>query len=285
MRLRFRYLIAGIAWALLLGPLACLAAVAGAAGVAWLWLFGDNPWPSATQRVLPLIGAAAGLAVAAGCIVFADRHGSRREALPLTARRGESRKLAVLTAAPLLVLVLLGLNAWRENREHANASIAAAQRKAVFTALANNRHRIAAITVERSADDTFRAEIDLSGRHEGDYRLRWQVADTGFDAILVTGSRILHLRPGEQRVTISFTLDQLAHRYRTRLLGGRGGVLVEEPFRLSVSLDPALREPERGRLPPEERRRLGTAQSPLHSAAARRFLVRFLLRRDGRIGR
>ncbi len=49
------------------------------AGVAWLWLFGDDPWPQAVSRVRPLIGAGAGLVVFVICLVLGNRVHTRRK--------------------------------------------------------------------------------------------------------------------------------------------------------------------------------------------------------------
>jgi len=283
MRLRYQYLIAGIAWALLLGPLVCLLLVAVAAGVSWLWLFGDSPWPQATRWVLLLIGGVGGIAAAAASIVAAYLHGRRREALPPAARRGEHWKILTLISVPLLLLVVLGLGIVRQDREYTKAMTAATQREAAFAALLGTRHRITELTVVRSPDDAFHAAVQLAGEREGDYRLHWRVTDSGMGVDLAAGEQPLHLERGERRVDFTFGLDDLARGYRANVLHGKGGVLVDEPFRLDVSIGPLFSYAERQELPPGERRRLERGESPLNSARNTSFAGRFIIQNDGSI--
>lgn len=283
MRLRHQYLVVGALWALILGLCACLLLVGFSAGVSWLWIFGDDPWPEATRWVLPLIGVIGGILVALTCMVVAKSYGRKREALPRTTSRGDQRKVFALLITPLVLLLLVGLYGWTKSREYAEAVKAAAQREAVFAAIVGARHRVAGIAVDQGADHRFRAEVQLAGDREGDYRLSWRVVGTSFGAEVAAGDRQVWLQPGERRIGISFTLDELARSYRVRVLNSRGGVLVEEPFRLDVTLDPVLSETERGELPLGEQRRLDTGESPLRSQKSTRFPVRFIVRRDGSI--
>lgn len=285
MRLRRQYLIVGIAWAVLLGPLIAFALFGFAAGASWLWLFGDDPWPEATRWVLPLIGLVGGVLAALACIVVADSYGRRREVLPPASLHGERRRLVLLIATPLVLAALLGAKVWWEGREHSKAMALATQREAAFAALLGARHTIAALTVNGSAEASFRAKVQFAGKREGDYRLRWQVVDTGFGASLATGERIIALQPGARAVDIAFTLDELARGYKAKVLDGAGGVLVDEAFRLEVSLVPVLSEGERRELPPGERHRLTTGDTSLRAEKSTEFPVRLMIRGDGSIQR
>lgn len=281
MKLRHRYLIAGIAWALLIGPATAFLLFGFAAGASWLWLFGDDPWPEATQWALPLIGIIGGALAALTCIIVAYSYGRTQEALPQANTRTERRKVLVLAVTPLALLFLFGLNVWRESREYARDMEIAAQREAAFAALTGARHRIAAVTLDQSADDRFRATIRMRGERAGEYGLHWQVTDNGFKTALAAGNEVIRLHPDESETEVVFTLDELARSYRAKVLHGGGGVLVEEPFRLEVSLTPLFTETEREALPPGERRRLDTGESPLHSLKSMTFPVRFIVDRDG----
>lgn len=281
MGLRYHYLYAGIAWALLLGPLAFLLLIAFAVGVSWLWLFGDSPWRRSTLWILPLIGAIGGVAAASLCVTVAYRYGRRREGLPRTVLRGEHWKVLFLATVPLLLLLAVGVGTVRQGREYTEAMNAATQREAAFAELMGARHRITGLTVERTPDDGFRATVQLAGNHEGEYRLRWHVADRGIGANLATGEQRLHLRPGPHRVDVTVSLDELARGYREIVLRGKTGVLVDEPFRLDVSLDPIFGTTERDGLPPGERRRLETGESPLRSSQNAPFTGRFVIENDG----
>jgi hypothetical protein len=284
-KLRRRYLIAGIAWALLIGPAAAFLLFGFAAGASWLWLFGDDPWPEATQWALPLIGITGGALAALTCMIVAYSYGRAQEARTQANARTERRKVLVLAFTPLVLLFLFGLKIWRESREYAQDMELAAQREAAFAALSGDRHRIADVTLDQSADDHFRATIRITGERAGEYRLHWQVADTGFGAVLAAGNEVIRLQPGEVETEIVVTLDELARSYRTKVLHGNGGVLVEEPFRLEVSLVPIFSDAERGALPPGERRRLDAGESPLRSVKSTEFPVRFIIGPDVSTGR
>jgi hypothetical protein len=279
MRLRHQYLIVGIAWALLLGPAACLLLFGFAAGASWLWLFGDSPWPDATQWLLPLVGVIGGTLTALACVLVGYGYGRTVEKLRVTGSRTEQRKGLVLTVTPLALLVLVSLYSWRQSRNYTHDMEVAAQREAAFAALINARHRITGITLDRSEHDNFRAIVEMMGEREGSYHLHWQVADTGFRTTLASGDSTIELRPGRAEAEITFTLGQLAQNYQAKVLRGAGGALVEESFELVASLWPLFNESGRKTLPPGERRRLDKAESPLRSQKITHFPVRLLIRK------
>jgi hypothetical protein len=93
----------------------------------------------------------------------------------------------------------------------------------------------------------------------------------------VEGSRPLQLGTADEEVSVAFTLDELRSRYQSVVLAGRGGALVDEPFLLEVVLDAVLTQEEMLGLPPGERVRLETPDSPLHSRQSAEFPVRFLI--------
>ena len=172
---------------MLLGPAACLLLVGFVGGVSWLWLFGDNAWPGETQWVLPVIGSMGGALVALACIIIAYRYGKKREALPQAGSRTAWRKVLALAVTPLALILLFGIKAWLESREYADGMRIATEREAAFAVLSGTRHRIVALELDHSADGRFRATVRMMGEREGNYLLRWQVADTGFGAALASG--------------------------------------------------------------------------------------------------
>ena len=80
-----------------------LTAAAGA-GILWLFVYGDDPWPHRADGVLMTFAVLAGLLVLMGCLLIAYRAGKFQEG------RGGLRKAHVLVALglsvglPLLVL-------------------------------------------------------------------------------------------------------------------------------------------------------------------------------------
>lgn len=283
MILRSQYLIAGVAWALLLGPLAAYSLFGFAAGVSWLWLFGYDPWPPATQWVLPLIALIGGLLAAAGCIIGALLYGQRRALLTLSDPQRERRRVMLLTAVPLLLIAVIGAKLCWEGEQYSKALALAQKREAAFATLVGAVPKISALKIDRGDDGAFHVIATLAGRREGDYRLTWQVSDTNFRAVLAKDERVIHLQAGTRRIALGFTLGQLARSYKYKVLNGGGGVLVEEPFALTVSLLPVLGESRRQALPPGEQRRLESGETPLRAEKTAEFPVRFVIRGDGSI--
>lgn len=79
MRLKVLYGLAGLAWGLVLGPMFGLWVGAVVAGVSWLFLFGDNPWPESTGWIIPVIASAAALALATAFTVTGYAYGRSRK--------------------------------------------------------------------------------------------------------------------------------------------------------------------------------------------------------------
>jgi hypothetical protein len=91
--------------------LAGFVAVAGTAGVMWLFVYGDDPWPHEAEIALVALFAAVSLAVGAVLLRRAYRAGEQAEqagAPPKTARLALAA--AGLTA---LLLALVGMHQWR----------------------------------------------------------------------------------------------------------------------------------------------------------------------------
>ena len=278
-----QYFTAGIAWALLLGPLAAYALFGFSAGVSWLWLFGDDSWPSATQWVLPLIALLGGLLAAVGCVIAALLYGRRRALSAFSDQQSDWRSVTLLTVIPLLLIVLIGARLWWEGEKYSEEMALAQKHEAAFTAFIGNVYKISALRIDRGDDGEFRAVATISGVKEGDYELTWQVADTNFWAMLAKNGRVTHLQTGAHRVTFRFTLGELARSYKEKVLKAPGGVLDEEPFALTVSLLPVLDESQRQALPPDERRRFESGDTSLRSQKTVEFPVRFVIRSDGNI--
>ena len=90
----------------------------------------------------------------------------------------------------------------------------------------------------------------------------------------MTGDRMLKLRQGDDEVAIAFSTDELQRQYQSVVLGGRGGVLIDEDFHFDVVLYPLH---ENLALPPGEQRRLETGDSPLRSRETASFHSRFTI--------
>jgi hypothetical protein len=74
-------------------------------GFLWLYLFGDNPWPKASEQLLTSLAAAMFLALWTATVVLGYLTGKRLETSPGLNRQHVVAS-AALTIAPVLLLVL-----------------------------------------------------------------------------------------------------------------------------------------------------------------------------------
>ena len=97
------YLLAGVLWALLLAPVAVLLAVGVAAGFAWLFVFGDNPWPRSTELFLLIVGVAAAAAAVIASILIANSAGTAQAAISGSHSASARRRAIGLAIAPVII--------------------------------------------------------------------------------------------------------------------------------------------------------------------------------------
>lgn len=273
MTLRQLYLLAGILWALVLAPMVLLAIVGMGAGVAWLYLFGDEPWPEAAEQALIVLGLIGGLGTAVAAVWLGYHQGRDRHAAPTTR---EWQRAVALSAAPVVLALLVGAGLWLRARDYEQAMTVAVTREAAFADFVGANKKLAALTLA-DTQDTIRASARISGSRLGAYRLTWRVIPSSSRTAIVEGSRSLQLGAADEDVSLDFSTDELRSRYQDVVLGGRGGALIEEPFLLEIILNPVLTQDEILGLPPGERFRLEKADSPLRSRQSAEFPVRFLI--------
>lgn len=274
MRVRTWYALAGASWGLVLGSLAALAAVAYALGFSWLFLFGDDPWPASSGRVILAAGIGVFLAVFGLLLGVGFRLGRRLEAGGAGAAeiRRAARLIAVSVALGLGALGALALKASAEER----AAEVRAERGAAFSELLSRRHDLAEWSSEARGDSVI-VHLTLSGSREGRYLLSWVLGDGLYGKELMRDSTELALAEGERDLSLVFETPLVALGYRERVLEGRGGVLVETELPLLVALRPLLSPAELASLPSHERHNLEIGASRLRIEAERGVPFRFVL--------
>lgn len=109
MKARHAYPLLFLVPGVMLAAISAALAVASAAGVLWLFVYGDDPWPAAAGALLTGIAALFGVGVFAGVLLLAYRTGRRREHAGGVA--GAHVRLAVGLSVGLTLLVLL--NQWQ----------------------------------------------------------------------------------------------------------------------------------------------------------------------------
>lgn len=284
MRLRNRYLLAGIAWALVLAPAATYLVLGAVAGALWLFVYGDAPWPAALDWVIPGIGVSVFLSVAAFCIHVALVHGRRKEAEADDDPARDRRSLALWTLTPLALIALTAGALWLRSTDRSRVVAETERREAVFMDRLNARHTIAELVVRRTTGGDVEAGVTVSDGEPGAYRLLWQVRETTYGEVIAEQERNFELAGKQDALSVRIPFDQLARGYRDTILSG-GGVVVDEAVDLVVALEPAIDEAETRDWPAFERDRWEQGETPLRSGMTTQFRLRFLVHQDGTIER
>ena len=271
------YLLAGLLWALLLAPVAALMAIGIAAGFTWIFVFGDNPWPRSAEIFLLVVGATAGAAAAIASIIIANSAGRVQAATPNSNSASALRRATAWTIAPVIIALFAGSALWLRARQNERALSDAAGRQAGFADFVASTRKLTDLDVEATPQGAFRAVARVSGGRAGAYELKWRIVPSSAKQVIFEERRDLRLTTATEPLEISFSLDDLRSRYQAIILGGRGGALIDEPFRLEVSLDPIPTSEEKQHLPPGEDRRLNSPDSPLESRRTTEFAVRFTI--------
>lgn len=140
-------------------------------------------------------------------------------------------------------------------------------RTAAFARLSTDRHTIDRIEFFGWNADSGSAGIVMRGNRNGDYQISWRMIDPTTGQALVEGRKMVSLGPGRRTVVIGLARGTLVSTYREKVLGGAGGVAVDEAFRLAATVEPALSPEESAALPPDEVQNLALGQSSLRSDA------------------
>lgn len=282
MRLRNRYLLAGVAWALFLAPVVTYFVLASVLGALWLFVFGDDPWPAAIDWVIPIIGLVVFISTATGCIYLAFRSGRQREIEAGAGGPQERKRVLLWALAPMALIAITTVLLWQRSVQQAEQLAAMDQNEAVFADLLNTRHTIAALVVNRTDGGDFAASVTTSGGRPGPYSLRWQVNSMTYGEVLSREEKQVEMGDAAGGLSFEISIDALARRYRDTVLNG-GGVVVDEPFELVVTLQPVIGEADVEAWPAVESDRWEQGETPLQSRMTVDFPVFFRVGLDGSI--
>ena len=280
MKLKTRtiWMLAGLAWGLLVGLAVSLQTAAFLFGVGWLFIFGDNPWPAAVGPVVLSMSIAAGLVPAFLLGWIGRRLGIAFESESrqrLRARRRGWTVLAVAVGGAVLGVSAVVGGSLSERAERADQGAALRQLASLTAAV----HRIdAASVVVTGSDPDVWLRIPIDGERDGAYVFEWAIVETLYDTDLDRGTRHLELTAGPVVESIPIDVARLRDVYREAVLQGQSGVLVDEDFEVRLRLRPELRPKESARLPDIAVRNLSLGQSELISEATVPVPVRFEIR-------
>ncbi len=267
----------GVVWGVLLGALAASGAALTGVGFAWLFMFGDAPWPEWIGWLLPALGLGAFAIVLLACVVLGLRAARQAAAAaPEEAARSHADARRLLAIGVLLALGLAGA-LWARIAGREDTREIAARQAAGFEALQSERQRLTAVFVSRAPRPmSYDLELRTRGARGGAYRLTWALRSSGYQAGLIEGAAELALEPGDNRTSLPIDARAIIERYHDRALGGRdvdGEAGLH--FRLEVTLTPVLGEAARARLPPHEVQNLALGQSALTDRATADLEMQF----------
>ncbi len=167
--------------------------------------------------------------------------------------------------------------AFRADRQRAARHLSAA-REAAFARLRDTRRVVAGVVPVRDREGLRRLRVETAGTRDGGYRLVWRLAEPLYRVVLAQGERRVSLSPEASTIDLDLDRDAVVRRYRDEILTHAGGpVLIDQDFRLLLSLEPLLDAGERASLPPREIDNLARGVSDLRfesrAAVAMRFEV------------
>ncbi len=283
MRVSILYTAVGILWGILLAFAAAMTVMVVGAGLSWLYLFGDDPWPDWSGKAIVAAGFITGIGVFVTVVVFGHRYGRAVTVATRNSPRmaAQACKLGYgLLAVAVFTGGVIATAGFYRSSEQARQRAELAAGAEHFEALLAERHRITGVDIYWPNDGGgLSATIRMEGARAGAYRLVWRVRDGSFNHALFEKSHDLTLDAGAQATQVDFPAGELIEAYRVKALGAhQADVLVEEAFRLEAELVPALHESELAAIPEHERRNLSKDESQLIHKSAREFPVRFFLR-------
>ncbi len=278
MNVKRLFIAAGMAWGILLGIVGGMYAGGVAAGVVWLFLFGDDRWPGWGESAVIGVAVVAGLAILTGCIALGWAVGRGYEDAG-AARRARGGWIA----AGLILLAVLACagGVWsvaRQQAEFDHRVEELADQAGNLADLYLDTHRFTGIDIDwRGGGADGSATVRLDGKRAGAYRLEWRIGGQSFKQPLMTGEARLDLVPGPASTDIAIPAEALVDGYRAILSHQNANVMVDEPFTLEARLTPILNAAEKAALPQGERRNLEQGRSMLIDEASAEFPVRFFL--------
>jgi len=271
LQLRFLYALVGLAWGAVIGPLMGVWVGAMGAGISWVFLFGDSPWPEASGWVIVLLAWAAGLGTIAFCVLAGYAYGAKLD----KAGQPPSSRLIAYGLGGVAVLFCIGLvvftyfNWLQDDMERVRSR----DQVVNFETLIASRHVISDINATTGG-----ASIGAAGTREGSYKITWLIREQAYRKTLLNGKTVIKLETGLQTVRVAYDLAALKRSYREKVLTHRGAsVLVEEDFVFEATVEPILSKEEFSGIPQAELQNLSIGQTRMRDTRSVKFPVRFTI--------
>lgn len=279
MKLKTIYGLAGAMWGLLLGGLGGAVLIVYAFGFSWLFLFGDDTWPDSSNQVISFLGLfffILAFLLGSGLGWF---YGRRLDKM-VGANAHKLRKrgflwLGIGIGVSISLIASMYLSDKRQTEDRLQGQI----QETNFSQFQEEIYVITNITFSGWQDGEGEIEITFDGSREGKYQLSWALKEQGFSHAIQEGDGNLFLGNGSQSTEIILNIEQISESYSEVVLAGEGGVLVEEAFLFTATLEPVLNESEIKSLPKNEIQNLERGFSSLDSKLSTEIPIRFFLQK------
>ncbi|MFZ5510214.1 MAG: hypothetical protein ACOZCP_09170 [Pseudomonadota bacterium] len=241
-RTKTLFLAAGAAWGLAMALPAAAGAAALALAVAWLVLFGDDPWPRWAAAAIATVALVAGIGAFAAAMVTLRAMAQQAErTMPSDAAR--KRATRALASGLVALVVATGVGAlWLAlERRSAVESRAADQ---AYRELAQAVHAPVLVSARRPAR-RIEVEVVSEGVRAGPYRLSVRVVEPLGGGVLAEHGETVTLAHGRYTYAAAFQLDDVVDNFRRQRMGRDGIGSLDLNFRVEAMLEPVLSEPER----------------------------------------
>ena len=280
MSIRSITLAGGVLWGLLLALIVGALTLAFLASVSWLFLFGDGPWPKASETLL-VASAATFAALAFGITIYLSvLLGRRLESWPAQA---QAQKMAFLfTGASCLAIMATVAALYFGDQSNQQARATANQKEEHFVLFASSLHRISRIEQSQLSNRTAQLHLYLDGQRRGSYRFHWSIVDRLYKKTLLEGENSESLNSSSEPISLELDIEELAQSYQQQILTGPpGNVLVDQSFEFQAWLEPLLTSQERDSLPERELHNLSIGRSAMRFPFEGKVAVRFKALADG----
>ncbi len=246
---------------LVAGAAAAIFAVGATAGFLWLFVFGDNPWPSWSGWIL---GAVACVVLITGTVA----------GVVLGARLKPG---IVVPLAGVVLLLAASAVAFKVNRDRAETSRAQLQTAAIAR-LSQECHKISAVSPILRADKSgWDVAIHFAGARAGAYRMRLALRRSG-DVLLSRESQV-EIPATDHQMTLPLELSDVISAYEGRVFTrGARNLAIEETAQLEYTLEPLLTAAESDQVSATDLQNLRLGYSPLVSKKSADLKIDFVLR-------
>jgi len=276
MRPRTLLTISGALLGLIVGTIAGIFVIGTSAGLLWLFVFGDNPWPSAAPAGLLAFGGATALGLMAAGGLVGGSYGKQVERTsPHLAAARARLALAVVVCASLLSIASFVYVA--RPRQGTPAEIGM---KRVDRLVEQGQHFSsveAGLTDDRSG---WRLRVVTTGKQGGKYLLRISLLGSGRE--LLSRNHAVTLQPGENETIRVLTGDEVVAAFSGRVFArGAVNVSIDESDELRASLQPDLNQRELELIGKDEAQNLRLGASRLIEQRSVPIQIGFTVRADG----